>query len=291
MRTTTIHHTLLASASLLLAACSTDSVGERVNAPRDAGSTMMVLDASDDPSVAAVDRPARTLATVETDDGGSVTFLDLGDDVAVSEIAAAHRPFVAQRLFAQDQATPLELFLAIGGSTATVPEALARQHRALRGATSAPRAFLPDRPGALDITTPGSEPFFSCNSWWYDEWKIPFVPLTRYQAASAWHPRATPLMFYPGSHIFHGTNTNRKTYLGACNGSNGGTPRNVDLEIHRKIAGAWVNVLTVTLPENTKHTFYSGVPSSYRGRAVPLNGPALFLGVGAAWTISPGLTN
>jgi hypothetical protein len=66
-----------------------------------------------------------------------------------------------------------------------------------------------------------------------------------------------------------GTNTNSKTYLGACNGDD---EHPLDLEVHRWIGGRWKWILTARVYGGTKYTFYSGIPARYRGKAHGANG-------------------
>ena len=85
-----------------------------------------------------------------------------------------------------------------------------------------------------------------CNSLgfdWVTDWKAAFAGKTKYREALYPHNCAPPYTFYPGASVYHGTNTNSVTYLGACNGDDTET---LILEIHRRIAGKWKRVLTVT---------------------------------------------
>jgi hypothetical protein len=188
------------------------------------------------PSDVAAD-PARVVSTVTLANGGTVTYLDLGDgDVGVAEY------------------TP---------------------------ATAAGANALPD-PGH------GSHSCEPTGVEWYNDWKAAFVGITKYREAAYRHFKPGPYFFYPGAAAYHGTNTNSKTYLGACNGDHEVELR---LEIHRWVDEKWKRILLVGLESGAKYTFYSGVPARYRGKAYGRDGETVeHYGVGAAWTLSPGVT-
>jgi hypothetical protein len=231
---------------------------------------------------------ARVLATVKVEGGGAVTFLDVGGEVAIAERAPRRAPFVALPMVRRFDATPLEVYLAVAPRGAGVPDALARDHR-LRAA-GAPRALgaLPVGPTvAGDLTDPGYG-IEECDAFigvWNKKWKDAFAGVTKYREAAYLTSIAAPFTFYPGASVYYGTNTNSKTYLGACNGASMG---DLVLEVHRRISGQWVEVLEVEIDSYEKYTFYSGVPASYRGRTYGADGVVLsHYGVGAAWTLSP----
>lgn len=236
---------------------------------------------------------ARAVATVDLGTGGSVTFLGLDDgQIGVAERVPRTGQFVARRMFEQFDATPLEVYLALQPRGTMAPEALVRDHR-LRAAvsrtvTEAPRV-LSAVPIAMSLASPGVE-FYVCDAFgwdWIDDWKAAFVGITKYREATYRHQQSGNFTFYPGAPVYEGTNTNSKTYLGACNGD---AYDDLVVEIHRRISGAWVKVHEVTLDSYEKYTFYSGVPSSYRGRAHAVGGQINeHYGVGAAWTLSPGV--
>ncbi len=149
------------------------------------------------------------------------------------------------------------------------------------------------QPPAAGSTTLGQPGFddYECDSFgtdWVADWKAAFAGRTKYREALYPHFYAPPYTFYPGASVYHGTNTNSKTYLGACNGDDTDT---LILEIHRRIAGKWKKVLTVNIPSFKKYTFYSGVPAAYRGKTYGASGAVVeHYGVGAAWTLSPFVT-
>lgn len=123
---------------------------------------------------------------------------------------------------------------------------------------------------------------------WYNDWKAAFVGITKYREAAYRHFKPGPYFFYPGAAAYHGTGTNSKTYLGACNGDDEVELR---LEIHRWVGGKWKRILLVGLESGAKYTFYSGVPARYRAKAYGRDGETVeHYGVGAAWTLSPGVT-
>jgi hypothetical protein len=234
-------------------------------------------------------RAAATLATIELARGGAVTFLDVGGgEVAIAERAPRGAAFVALPMVQRFDATPLELYAALAPRGARVPDALTRDHR-LRAA-HAPRALGELAAGATvagDLTDPGYGPE-ECDAFigvWNKKWKDAFAGVTKYREAAYLTSIASPFTFYPGASVYYGTNTNSKTYLGACNGASMG---DLVLEVHRRISGEWVEVLEVEIESYEKYTFYSGVPASYRGRTYGAGGVVLsHYGVGAAWTLSP----
>jgi hypothetical protein len=60
--------------------------------------------------------------------------------------------------------------------------------------------------------------------------------------------------------------------------------------VHRRINGDWVLVQSTWVNPASKHTFYSGLPASYRGEIDNFHGAFVNnVGVGAAWTLSPSL--
>lgn len=141
------------------------------------------------------------------------------------------------------------------------------------------------------MATPGTEPY-ACDAFgwdWIDDWKDAFLGLTKYREATYLHQRQGAFTFYPGAAVYHGTNTNSKTYLGACNGD---SADDLTVTIQRRISGQWVTIATVAVGGYEKFTFYSGLWASYRGKAQGADGSVVeHYGVGAAWTPSPGLVS
>jgi hypothetical protein len=278
----------LCVAAALAAACDPST---RTAPSRHADAAAMPVDASNTP---VAERRAATLATVEPARGGAVVFLDLGDGgVAVAERAPRRGRFAAMPLIEGLDATPLEVYLALAPRGAAVPDALVRDHRAraaLAGVPGrAPRALDPAPAAAADVTEPGEGPN-ACDSFggpWITEWKNAFAGITKYREAAYLHQYAATFTFYPGAPVYNGTNTNSKTYLGACNGDEVDT---LVFEVHRRVGGVWFEVHEAEIGAYEKYTFYSGLPASYRGRTYGKGGSIVeHYGVGAAWTLSPPL--
>lgn len=283
MKTGRIYTMVVAAGSTALAACQAD-----ITEPREDRNHMpLIADSSAEGSAALA---GRVIAMVPSGNGGSLTFVDEGDGVSVGEVAPRTEAFVSRQLIEGLRATPLEVYLAVKPGRAGAPASLVRDHRGRAGALAEPRALSLAGPGALGLNTPGIEPY-DCSAFaggWNDDWKAAFIGVTKYQATVSFHPMSGAFVFYPGSNVYYGTNTNSKTYLGACNQDFG---TSLKVEIHRKVNGSWNTVHQVNLLDNTKYTFYSGLPAYYRGRASVAPGHWVSSsGLGAAWTISPGLS-
>ena len=190
------------------------------------------------------------------------------------------------------KASPLEVYLALRPVEADVPERLVRDHERVAMARSAPAPRLLATPAAArsPLTNPGHGSY-TCDHFgtqWVADWKAAFAGVTKYREATYNHNYSSPYKFYPGAAVFHGTNTNSKTYLGACNGDE---DHELRLEIHRWIGGSWQWFLTAGIAAGSKYTFYSGIPAGYRGKAYGMGGETVeHYGVGAAWTMTPGKT-
>ena len=237
-------------------------------------------------------RLAGAIATVELAPGAAVTFLDLGDaGVGIAERAPRRARFVALPMVERLDATPLEVYLALAPRSGAAPDALVRDHQArvaLAGVPGrAPRALAPTPAVAADVTRPGggANDCESASSW-IDEWKAAFAGITTYREATYRYLLSGTFTFYPGAPVYYGTNTNSKTYLGACAIDNYDA---LAFDVDRRIGGAWVTVFSTLVGHEMKYTFYSGVPASYRGRVRPGGGASSIeaVGVGAAWTLSP----
>lgn len=237
---------------------------------------------------------ARVVATIETDNGGTTEFLDLGDGhIGIGERTPRNSRSAALPLVAHHDATPLEVYMALTPKDAGIPMPLMRDHQ-LRAQRSATLAETPRRLSAKGLTmsslqTPGLEPY-ACDAFgfdWIDDWTEAFDGITTYRAALYRHQEIGMITFYPGAYVYYGTNTNSKTYLGACNGD---AFDDLLMSVHRRISGVWVNLFQVSIGSYEKYTFYSGIPAFYRGRAqAPGRAIVEHYGVAAAWTISPGL--
>ena len=237
---------------------------------------------------------ADAVATVDLPDGGVVTFLALGgDEIGIAERTPRGARPAAMPLVARHRATPLEVYLALQPRGTAAPDALVRDHgmRAARSlaASVTPRALATaPSTGAVagDLDDPGFGDY-ACDAFgfWLVDWPAAFVGITTYKAAIYDHNLTGNYTFYPGASVYHGTNTNSKTYLGACNGIE---YHDMIMEVHRRISGTWVKVLETTIVGYQKYTFYSGLPASYRGRVRPAGmDPVEHYGIGAAWTPSP----
>ena len=241
-------------------------------------------------SVAA--RLADALATIDLASGAAVIFLDLGDGgVGIAERAPRRARFVALPMVERLDATPLEVYLALAPRGDAAPDVLLRDHRARvarAGAPGrAPRTLAPAQAVAADVSDPGWGTHACASAGtWIPEWQDAFAGITTYREATFRHWVAGTFTFYPGAGVYRGTNTNAKTYLGACARDDDDA---LGFAVDRRIDGAWVTVFSTLVGNEMKYTFYSGTAAAYRGRVYPGQGaPSIFaVGVGAAWTVSP----
>jgi hypothetical protein len=268
-------HEILAAA-LVAAACHTDDPTSPTSAER-----------SGEPQAAA-----REVARVDVARGHTITFLDLGDGgIAITELAREQDQFVSPALIERQQASALEVYLALHPAGTVAPARLVRDHERVamvRRTGPAPRLLANPSSGQSPFTDPGHGSY-TCDHFgtqWVADWKAAFVGVTKYREAKYHHNYSPAWKFYPGAAVYHGTNTNSKTYLGACNGDD---EHELRFEIHRWIGGKWTRILTAGLAGGSKYTFYSGVPARYRGKTYGHNRETVeHYGVGAAWTLSPG---
>jgi hypothetical protein len=251
----------------------------------------------------AVTGLARTVATLQLANGARVDFVDLLDGhVGVGEKAPRNQRSTSRDLAARWQATPLEIYLALAPRGAAAPEILRSDHAqyaARTGASSAPRD-LAGQAGQFGPTDPGEE-HTSCDAFgsWGDTWLMDFAGLTDYAFAEGRHFLDGNWTFYPGKHVYEGTNTNDVTYLGACNGHVIGGAVTMTMQVHRRIkivtgnmvSVMWVQIAEVELSDEEKYTFYSNLPASYRGRVKPTFDGAIVdhYTVAVAYDKSPGL--
>lgn len=245
--------------------------------------------------------PVSAIASVRLPTGGTFTFIDIGEGhVGVGERTPPGRrpllPLLAGRL----GATSLETFMALAPGVQP-PQALVADHEriaARTGGPSEPRALAGDpllaSVGASTVDEFDCDPF---GANFYDEWHEAYEGLADVVLAAHIHNFAESHWdFYPGSHIYKGTNANSLTFLGVCNGDDQ-TPLTV--EVHRRVKTvtpptvtySWHEVLDVALGYNERFTFSSIVPAFYRGR---LRGPGAadpvaHIGVGVAYTKTPPL--
>jgi hypothetical protein len=278
------------AAALAAAGCSQDDPMSP-SARYEAGE-MPVESPSTSDEVAGV--PAGVVATVSLANGGEIRFLDLGEGhIGFVERAPATAEFAAIAMVEREQATPLEVYLALRPGGADAPDRLVRDHARVamtRGGTPAARLLTAPAAVPRSLNDPGRESY-DCDpfGWqWIADWKAAFVGVTKYREAAHIHQLPTSYLFYPGAPVYYGTNTNSKTYLGVCNGDD---DHPLDFALHRWISGKWKRFLTVRVYGDQKYTFYSGIPARYRGKLSGANGDTVeHLGFGAAWTLSPGLT-
>ncbi len=285
-----IHFVAFAAATLATAACRQE---DPTNPSSPYAPGEMPAERSSTGDDVAAD-PAGVVATVELAHGGVITFLDLGGgQIGFDELAPATAEFVAVRMVERQQATPLEIYMALRPAGADLPQLLVRDHERVamaRSGSPAPRLLTVRAAGANGLEDPGHGSH-SCEPTgvaWYNDWKAAFVGITKYREADYHHNLPGSYLFYPGAAVYYGTGTNSKTYLGACNGDD---EHELRLEIHRRIGGKWKWFRTAGLASGSKYTFYSGIPARYRGKTYGLDGETVeHYGIGAAWTLSPGVT-
>jgi hypothetical protein len=244
--------------------------------------------------------PPRRIASLNLPNGATIEFLEYDGYVDILERTAERMPFVAQELITQWQATPLEVFKALSPGE-TPPSALVADHsRRDRGAA---RSLATPKGATLSLNDPGLEPYV-CDplfmaDYWKGDWLDAFAGVTSYAEAAYMH-HVHAFTFYPGAPVYYGTGTNRETYLGACNGTQG---QQVLLFIDRwvvtnvtfnpqpqppTVTWGWGNVFDTVLENGEKFTFYSGHPHGrFRGRVEGAGGVAVsHQGAAAAWTPS-----
>ena len=276
------------AAALAAAGCSQDDPTSP-SVPS-AADEMPVERASADNRMAA--DPAAVVATVKLANGGEVTFLDLGDGrIALGERAPAAAGLLAVAMVERQQATPLEVYLALRPEGGEVPDRLVRDHERVamaRAGSPAPRLLAAPSAAANSLDDPGRDDYTceSTGAQWVADWKAAFVGVTKYREAAYAHNFTQAYFFYPGAPVFYGTNTNSITYLGVCNGDH---EDQLMFQVHRWVSGQWKSILSVGVGGGQKYTFYSGVPARYRGKTYGWGGETIeHYGFGAAWTLSPG---
>ena len=132
----------------------------------------------------------------------------------------------------------------------------------------------------------------------YWAWLDAFEGVTDHVLAGEGHQLSGKFTFYPGKHVYEGTNTNDTTYLGACN-DHSFAPEVLTMEVHRRIktvdAGVtsytWVEIHQAELNIDEMYVFYSYFPANYRGRVKsPMDAIVEHYTVAVAYTKTPGLT-
>jgi hypothetical protein len=127
---------------------------------------------------AAAETAGEAIATLETEDGARVTFIDVGDAVAV-EITNDLKTPATDRVLAEDP-TPLELYLAISPA-AKPPRALVDNHAASRGGE--PRSLR------IAMGTAEASGYYDCDD--VAQWEADF---------DAWAPTLDGEYISPGWH-------------------------------------------------------------------------------------------
>lgn len=281
---------LIAAAPLAVAACDQGDVTSP-SRPDATGEMLVEAFAGSEPVASDL---AEVVATVDLAHGGVVTFLDLGGGhIGIAERTPRPAQPVSRSMIENLNATPLEVFLALRPRNGGVPDRLLRDHQMRvaqsRETTGAPRALAAPRPTGSELTDPGFD-LHECDvdEAWVGDWKDAFAGITKYRSADYAYDLFGTYTFYPGAPVYFGTNTNFKTYLGACNGPAQSDDYLLLMNVDRRISGLWMKVHEAIISPQETYTFYAGVPASFRGRTSSLTGYVVAsYGIGAAWTLSP----
>jgi hypothetical protein len=248
-----------------------------------------------------IEPAVRSIATLRLANGNTVDFLDLLDGhVGVGEKGKRGQWLASTYLASAWAATPLEIFLALAPRGSAVPQALRTDHEAFAarsGRSRAPRdltAHLTQQggngPGGLAC---GSQDTF------YWAWLDAFEGVTDYVFAAEGHALLGHWTFYPGKHIYEGTNTNDITYMGACN-DHSFNPELLTMEVRRRIktvtngvtSYSWPVIAGTDLYIDEMYVFHSNLPASYRARVSSPEGQIVeHYTVAVAYTKTPFLTS
>jgi hypothetical protein len=247
-------------------------------------------------------------AALSLESGVRLDFVDVGDDyVGIVERIPPGASSVLFPMISKWTASPLEIYLAFKAASDEVPKALVRDHKlqmVRAGQANAPPRELPLQDSLPGTAAPELEPFvcdaFATN--WFNYWNDTFEGVTESLGVIFKHNLQVMYTFYPGYNVYAGTGTNRKTYLGACNGD---VQNNVGIEVHRwgpvvqfnpspqppTVTWQWLLVpgTNIAIELQERYLFYSGHPNGrFRARINPPEGGQVHehLGVGAAWTKS-----
>ena len=283
---------LLRAGLIVLVGSACDRASLPTSTPTDDAAGPMPVEL--DGAVGTESRLAPIVATARTPEGGAVAFLDLGyGAIGIGERAPAGTASTAMRLIAANRASPLEVYLALGGRDAAALARMRPDHqrhaRETPGVPLAPRALAAPPPFLADLDDPGVGSY-ACDgvvATWSNDWNTAFTGVTKYRAADYRHHQSTNFTWYPGALVYRLQQTNSKTYLGTCRGD---FEHSFRFRVQRHISGAWVTILDERIDHETRYTFYSGIHAFYRGVAVVgAATPIINLGYAAAWSISPGL--
>ena len=246
-----------------------------------------------------IDPGARSIARLRTANGNIVDFVDLLDGhVGVGEKAKRGQRLASAYLASAWAATPLEIFLALAPRGSAVPQALRTDHEdfaARSGHSRAPRdltAYLTQQGnGVSDLVCSSQDTF-------YWAWLDAFEGIADHVLAAEGHQLSGHYTFYPGKHIYEGTNTNDITYLGACN-DHSFEPEVLTMKVHRRLKTVQAGVTTITWLEiaeadlniDEMYVFYSFLPASYRARVEsPSDGIVEHYTIAVAYTKTAYLT-
>ena len=247
-----------------------------------------------------IDPGARSIARLRLANGNLVDFVDLLDGhVGVGEKARRDQRLVATHLASVAAATPLEIFLALAQQGSAVPRALQTDHEALARRSNlnpTPRdltGHLAQGGGVSDLVCGTQDTFYWA---WFDA----FEDVTKYVFAGEGHQLSEPWVFYPGKHIYEGTNLNDVTYMGACN-DHSFVPEVMRMEVMRRIKTTnngvtsydWHEIAQATLDNTEMYVFYSNLPAAYKARVEPAEDDAVVehFTAAVAYDKSPSLTS
>ncbi|PCC69216.1 hypothetical protein SAMN02745121_05861 [Nannocystis exedens] len=247
---------------------------------------------ADEPTSGALASGA-VLDTVELADGSILHFIDVGDgDIGLLEGRDPAQPSWMARMIRDEEATPLELYLAADGKNDAARERLAAHHHRL--VETGPRAFkAPSAPAAsvYDLELDGYHDGHSiCNAIdWPVAWANDLNPVSEVHGADfrVQEEDNDYVTFYPG------TAYNTEIWLGVCAADQGTfTPPNTctsnayddrNFYVDKLVSGSWTSVLTVKIEAKvwgtacgagyakSAYTFYSAPlgGARFRGRLHP----------------------
>jgi hypothetical protein len=230
----------------------------------------------------------RLITGLELRSGASVQFLELDTGIGVAERAPPGAALVTDLLVQRWRATPLEIYLALAPAASLAPAALLRDHEQ---STSTPARTL-TVPVAYGVPLDN----FDCDppQNFEDDWFDTYTGVTSHVVVQSYDDFDwAQYDWYPGAHVYNGTDNNLVTHFGICNADH---DRSFSVEIHRKVKYTtggeqqiiWHNLVTAVIGYNGRFTFHTNLPGSYRQRLIASGGtPIEQLAVGAAYTKSP----